>query len=113
MRRIKLLLDEDVWPNLVESLRQAGYDAISVHEIERQGLSDEEQLSFAIAQDRAIISHNIRDFAPLARLCAEQGVSHPGIIVAAQFEKGTLIRRTLTLLDSLTAEQLQDTLRFI
>jgi biotin operon repressor len=36
------LIDEDVWTGLAEALRQAGYDVVSVNEVGRKGLSDEE-----------------------------------------------------------------------
>jgi len=81
--------------------------------LKRKGLSDEEQLVFAIAEKRAILTRNIQDFAPLAALYYEQGRRHFGIIVARHFDKGTLIRRTLKLLNPLTPESLADTLRFI
>jgi predicted nuclease of predicted toxin-antitoxin system len=110
---IKILLDEDVWPGLAVALRKASYDAVSVNEIGRKGQSDAEQLAFASAENRAIVTHNIRDFSPMAQVYAECGAYHAGIIVAAQFDKGTLIRRTLVLLDSLTPESLANTLRFI
>jgi hypothetical protein len=113
MAQIKLLLDEDVWVGLSIALRQAGYDTISVNEVGRKGLSDEAQMIFAIAEGRAILTHNIQDFAPLAATYFEQSVSHPGIIVAPHFEKGTLLHRTLGLLNSLTPEQLANTLRFV
>jgi len=66
MAPVKILIDEDVWTGLAEALRQAGYDAASVTELNRRGQSDEEQLMFAAAEERAIITHNIQDFAPLA-----------------------------------------------
>ena len=113
LARIKLFLDEDVWTGLAEELRQAGYDTKSVDQIDRKGLSDEEQMDFAIAEERAIFTHNIQDFVPLVEQYFEKEIWHPGVIVARQFEKGTLLRRTLTLLDSLTPEQLANTLRFV
>jgi predicted nuclease of predicted toxin-antitoxin system len=113
VQRIKLYLDEDVWVGLAAALRAAGYDVICASEVGRKGIDDEAQLAFAIAEGRAILTHNIQDFAPLARLYAEQGLSHPGIIVAAQFDKRKLLRRTLALLNSLTPEQLANTLRFV
>lgn len=113
MAAIRLLLDEDVWPGLAEALRKAGYDAVSVHEFGQLGFSDTAQLDFAIAENRAIISHNIRDFVPLAQAYAQDSISHSGIIVAVHFDKGTLVRRTLHLLDSLTLEQLSNSLRFV
>jgi predicted nuclease of predicted toxin-antitoxin system len=113
MKRIRLYLDEDVWVGLAAALRAAGYDAICASEINQKGADDEAQLTFAIAAGRAILTHNIQDFAPLARIYAEQGLSHPGIIVASQFEKGKLLQRTLALLNTLTPEQLANTLRFV
>jgi predicted nuclease of predicted toxin-antitoxin system len=109
----RLLLDEDVWAGLAPALRKAGYDAVSISELKRKGLADPEQMAYAIAQNRVFLTHNIRDFAPLAQLYAEQEIEHPGIIVAAQFEKGVLLRRTLVLLQSVTPEQLANTLRFV
>ena len=48
----KLYLDEDVRLLLAEILRQRGYDAIHVIEVNRQGKSDEEQMAFAIKDQR-------------------------------------------------------------
>jgi len=76
MSRIKILIDEDVWIGLVEALRQAGYDAVSVSELGRKGLSDEEQLAYAVSEGRAIITHNIQDFAPLAEIYFQQHRPH-------------------------------------
>jgi predicted nuclease of predicted toxin-antitoxin system len=111
--RIKLLLDADVWVGLATALCKAGYDAVSVNELKRKGLSDEDQMAFAAAEGRAILTHNIQDFAPLAEVYFNQGISHCGIIVSRHFEKGELLRRTLALLDALTPDQLADTLRFV
>ena len=112
-RSLGLLLDEDVWQGLAEALRQADYDAISVTEAGHKGFSDEEILAHAFAEGRAVVTHNIQDFAPLAETYFLQGIKHPGIIVARQFEKGKLLHRTLALLDTLTPESLANTLRFV
>ncbi len=113
MSAVKILIDEDVWPGLAEALRQAGYDAVSVSELGRRGLSDEEQLMLSAAEGRAIITHNVQDFAPLAELYFERNLPHAGIIAARQFEKGELLRRVLHLFAALTADDLANTLRFI
>ena len=113
MSRLKVLIDEDVWTGLAEALRQAGYDAVSVSELERRGLSDEEQLIFAAVEERTIITHNIQDFASLAELYFERNLPHAGIIVARQFEKGELLRRVCHLFEALTADDLANTLRFV
>jgi predicted nuclease of predicted toxin-antitoxin system len=113
MARIKILTDEDVWAGLAAALREAGYDAVSINEINRKGLADEEQLAFAVAESRALLTHNVQDFGPLAEMCFKQGIPHCGILVARQFDKRELLRRTLQLLDSLTSEQMANTLRFV
>lgn len=40
--KVLLLLDEDVWLGLAAALQERDYDATSVHELGRTGLSDEE-----------------------------------------------------------------------
>ncbi len=111
MPKIKILLDEDVWAGLALALRQAGYDAVSVHELKRQGLPDEEQMAFAVAEERAILTHNIQDFVPLVTDYFERDLAHFGVIVARHFEKGLLVRRTLALLETLTPETLAKVVR--
>jgi uncharacterized protein with PIN domain len=112
-RDICLLVDEDVWNGLAAALREAGYDTVSVAEAGLKGLSDEDLLAYAISERRAVITHNIQDFAPLAETYYFRCIEHYGIIVSRQFEKGELLRRMLTLLSGLTAESLADTLRFV
>ena len=50
-----MLLDEDVRPLLAEILRQRGYDAVHILDLERTGKTDAEQLEFAASQHRAIL----------------------------------------------------------
>ena len=110
---LTLLLDEDVWAGLAGALRERGYDAVAVTEIGRKGLPDEQQLDFAAENGRAILTHNIRDFAPLAQQYAVQEKPHAGIIVVYQLSKGELLNRTIDLLEDVTAAQLANTLRFL
>jgi predicted nuclease of predicted toxin-antitoxin system len=63
---LRLLLDEDVWHGLAVVLCEAGYDVLSVTEAGYRGPSNEEILALPTADDRALLSHNIQDFAPLA-----------------------------------------------
>ena len=110
---VRLLIDEDVWQGLAVALREAGYDAVSVTEAGLKGLADEEILAEAIKARRAVITHNIQDFAPLAERCYFEHIAHASIVVARQFRKGELLRRTLALLEAVSAEELADTLRFV
>jgi uncharacterized protein with PIN domain len=79
VNRIKLYLDADVHPRIALVLRERGFDALSAQEIERKEISDEEQLEFAISQDKAILTHNTGHFAKLHKDCMDAGKEHNGI----------------------------------
>jgi predicted nuclease of predicted toxin-antitoxin system len=110
---IKLLLDEDVWLGLAETLRQRGYDVLHVYEVERGGRPDAEQLAYAAHEQRMLLTHNAGDFAWLAREYCEDNRGHAGIVLSPQISKGELVRRTLNLLGALSAEEVVDTVRFL
>ena len=65
----------------------------------RGGLSDPEQLAFAVKQRRAFLTHNIRDFVLLEREYRAKGQTHYGILVCDQVPFRELLRRTLRCLD--------------
>jgi predicted nuclease of predicted toxin-antitoxin system len=113
MSDIALFLDEDVWLGLAVALRQRGFDAVHVYECERGGLSDPEQLAYAAQEGRAILTHNIGDFASLAVDYAFDTCSHSGIILSQQIEKGELLRRIRNLLRSLTAVEIHNAERYL
>jgi predicted nuclease of predicted toxin-antitoxin system len=82
---------------------------LTTQEAGKDTASDEEQLVFATGEGRAILTFNIRDFAPLheARQAAER--PHAGIIVSQQLgtrQYGLLLQRMLRLLNHFTAEQM-------
>jgi len=60
MSEISLYLDEDVRVLLAEILRNRGYHAYHVLEVERTGKSDSEQFAYAIRNKMAILTHNIK-----------------------------------------------------
>ena len=99
-----LLLDEDVRVILAEILRERGYDAVHILEVDRAGKSDPEQLAYAVRQRRVILTHNIRDYLQLDRNYREQGLEHNGILVSDQVPLRQLLRRTLRCLSQHTAE---------
>jgi hypothetical protein len=95
MAAIRLLIDEDVHLLLSETLRRRGFDAQHVVELNRAGLSDPEQLAFAVGQRRAFLTHNIRDYVLLDRDYRAKGQSHHGILVSDHVPFRELLRRTL------------------
>ena len=95
---IKLYLDEDVDTLLAKVLRDRGQDCLSTQEARHRGLSDADQLAFAVEQGRAILTFNIRDFVKLAQEFTATGRGHEGIIVSDHLPFRDLLRRTLAML---------------
>jgi hypothetical protein len=74
---------------------------------------DEDQLAFAAAEGRAILTYNVRDFAPLHGQWLATGRPHAGVIVSRQMGRrqyGLLLQRTLGLLDHFTAAEMVNNL---
>ncbi len=92
MEKVRIYLDEDVRPLLAEILRNRGYDVVSCVEKRLFGLSDEEQLNIAIKNERAILTHNIKDFIQLHKRLKD---THFGIILSDQIPISMLVRRLL------------------
>lgn len=81
-----LYLDECVDVELAALLRKGGFDVLTTQEAghANQGRTDEAQLLFASEQGRAIFTHNVRHFEPLARQWSSRGRVHSGIIVSGR-----------------------------
>lgn len=91
-REIKLYLDEDVRPLLAKIMRYRGYDVVSAVEKNFTGLTDEEQIFQAIREQRAILSHNIKDFVKLHHKYWKE---HFEILLSEQVPLRILLRRVL------------------
>lgn len=104
----RVLLDEDVHPALAAALRRHGFEAVHAAEVGRRAYPDAEQLAFAAAEQRVLVTHNRRDFLTLARQWWDRDDHHAGIVYARQAPVGDLLRRLLLLLDEMTAEDLRD-----
>jgi predicted nuclease of predicted toxin-antitoxin system len=110
---LRLYLDRHIKKQLAVDLRQRGFDALTTEEVGRDTAPDEDQLAFAANENRAILTFNIRDFAPLHEQWTTAGKPHAGIIVSQQLGSrhyGVLLARTLRLLDQLTAEEMRNNL---
>jgi len=62
---IRLYLDEDVHKRVASALRLRHFDVISAHEVGHWGLSDEEQLTYAATEGRALFTFNTADYLRL------------------------------------------------
>ena len=108
--------DEDVPHLLAVLLRERGFEAASVAEWETRGLSDEEQLALATQRGHALLSFNRDDFIALARDWYQTGKEHAGIVLAPQHPlnaMGEMVRRVSRLLDSVSAEEMWNTVRYL
>lgn len=76
----KLLLDEMLSPRIAEQLRRRGHDVIAITERpDLVGSSDEQVLILGAAEDRAVVTLNVADFAALHADWQTQGRSHGGV----------------------------------
>jgi predicted nuclease of predicted toxin-antitoxin system len=113
---IRLYLDHNADPDIARDVRRDGYDAIWASEVGNERLRDEQQLRWATAHGRAILTHDIRDFRVLAEDWAARGESHGGIILAEtppELSLGELIRRLRQLLETLSADDMVDQVIFL
>ena len=106
---VRLYFDRHILARLAVDLRGRGYDVLTTEEAGKDTVSDEEQLAFATAENRAILTFNIRDFAPLHEAWQAAQRPHAGIIVSRQLgsrEYGLFLPRMLRLLNHFTAEEM-------
>jgi uncharacterized protein with PIN domain len=100
---VKLYVDADVTPKLARILRTRGYDVLSAHETGNAELSDVEQMAFAVAEGRALLTCNAGDFTPIFEDYWYTDREHLGVIVSEQLELGEMLRRVVRLLDTVDA----------
>ena len=84
---MKLLLDEDLSPQIAVILREKGIDAVSVHEIGRTGLKDQEQLEQAALDGRCFVTRNRNDYIILTRQFFSSNISHKGVLIVSSSRK--------------------------
>ncbi len=110
---VELYLDEDVSVLVAELLRSHGFDVRTALEASNLGKIDEEQLAYAVSQSRALVSHNRTDFEALAQQYFAEERTHYGIILAVRRSPYEIMRRLLVIVNSLTADEIQDQLLYI
>jgi len=109
----KLLLDEQIWEYLATLLRAQGFDVIHVCEVGLDQTPDPEIFRSAVENHRAIVTFNTKHFVPLARQYAREGKVHYGVVVSNEIPQGELKRRVTKLLESVSADDLMNMVRFL
>lgn len=110
---ISLYLDEDVSTLIAELVKRRGFQAGTARDAGKLGLSDVEQLAYASEQRMAILTHNRADFEALARRYIAGGKLHSGIIIAVRRPVHEVSRRLLSLLNQVTADEMENQLLYI
>ncbi|MHB1444373.1 MAG: DUF5615 family PIN-like protein [Acidimicrobiales bacterium] len=79
---MKVLIDEQLSPDIARLLRDRGHDVEAVAERpDLVGRPDRVIFEVAAAESRAVVTNNVKDFRPLAAECLTQGRTHPGLIL--------------------------------
>jgi hypothetical protein len=110
---VRLYLDEDVHRRVATALRLRHFDVVSAHEVQRWGLSDEQQLSYAASEGRALFTYNAVDYVGLHLDWLRSGQEHHGIIVSDQLPIGETVRRLLRLLNRVAADEMHTELLWL
>ena len=110
---IALYLDEDVDVLVADLIRARGFMATTTQEAGQVQNSDAVQLAYAISQQRGLLTHNRVDFEALAQAYFVSSQTHYGIIIAVRRPPHEIARRLLRILNEVTAEEIQNQVRYI
>jgi predicted nuclease of predicted toxin-antitoxin system len=110
---IHVYLDEDVDVLVASLLRSRGFEATTAQQSKQLGKTDAEQLEYALSQRASILTHNRIDFETLAREYFEQERLHYGIIIAVRNPYQEIVQRLLTILNSTTADEMENQTLYI
>jgi uncharacterized protein DUF5615 len=110
---IDLYLDEDVDVLVARLIGARGFNALTAQESYQLGKSDEEQLEFASNRESALLTHNRVHFELLAQKYPDQAKTHYGIIIAVRRKPHEIARRLLRILNQVTADEMENQVRYI
>jgi hypothetical protein len=78
---MKLLLDEQLSPEIARQLKLCGHDVLSVAEAGLRGHDDAAVLIWASSQARAVVTNKIRDFRELHANYLSAATTNYGIVL--------------------------------
>jgi hypothetical protein len=109
----KFYLNENLSPRLATQLRTHGIDVVTSHEAGMLAASDNDQLAFAVSEQRAIVTFNIHDFAVLHAEYIVNGQAHWGMLFSTEEPIGVLLQCLLRLANSVSALDLKNQIRWL
>jgi hypothetical protein len=110
---IELFLDEDVDVLIADLVRARGFKATTTQEAGRKGTDDDEQLAYAVSQHSTLLTHNRVHFEALAQDYFAAGKTHYGIIIAVRRPVYEIAQRLLVILNHVTADEMENQIRYI
>ncbi|NER52539.1 MAG: hypothetical protein F6J92_39060 [Symploca sp. SIO1A3] len=110
---IHVYLDEDVDVLVASLLTSRGFKATTAKQAGQLGKTDAEQLEYATSLKAAILTHNRTDFEALARDYFDRGKLHSGIIIMVRRPYSDIVQRLLTILDTTTADEMENQILYI
>ena len=110
---IRLYLDEDINVLVADLLKARGFDVLTVRDAGQIQASDEKQLSYAVNQQRTLVTHNRSDFEKLIQAYFEREQKHYGVILAVRRSPQEIAQRLLMILSQVTADEIENQIRYI
>lgn len=110
---IELYFDEDVSVLVADLMRARGFAVTTTQDAGRLGATDSEQLAHAVSLRRTFLTHNRADFEQLAREYFRAGRGHYGLIIAIRRPPRELAGRILSVLNTVTADEIENQLRYV
>jgi predicted nuclease of predicted toxin-antitoxin system len=110
---IELYLDEDVDVLIADLLRARGFKATTTQEAGQLGSGDEDQLAYAVNQQKTFFTHNRDDFERVAEKYFAAGKEHQGIIIGVRRQPYEIARRLLAILNNVAADEIKNQLRYM
>jgi predicted nuclease of predicted toxin-antitoxin system len=110
---IRLYLDEDVNVLVADLLKARGFDALTARDAGQLQVNDEEQLAYAVSQQRALVTHNRGDFEELIQTYFDLEQKHYGVILAVRHPPQEIAKRLLAILNQVTADEMENQVRYI
>jgi len=79
---VRALLDEHLTADLALELRSRGLDVEAINaRPAMRGAFDDQVMELAVAEERAVVTNNIKDFRPIAAARMAEGAGHAGLIL--------------------------------
>ena len=110
---IELYLDENVSILVAKILRARGFKVVTTDDVSHKGLSDSEQLQFAVERGFAVATMDRVDFESLANEYFSSGRDHSGIFIVDDNSPQVIAQRLAHYLDRIRADEMVNQVIYI